>query len=463
MSDISLAVRADAAPAADPFAALTDTAEHERAVLTAAMGSDPVKTRKVVSGLREDMFYHSRNREIFRAIKSLVDDGQDVVDPLAVASRQSELGEGVQPLQIMEANWSAFSLNYEHHMAVLRARYAARMCVAAAQEFVARLCVDATADEAVGQWQTALDEVRSINESCSAPAVTLNDCKRMAREAANSQQFRVPTGIRRLDEVLRGGIKPGELFVVGAAPGVGKSSFAQTILHAAAVAGHRCLNVSLEMSDEEIGARALATEPGLSMDWTDRPDRMLNAEQLKAVDRALEDPYDDLVYVSHASTLTQISAEVARRLGGKEGGVAVIDYLQLAERTPDDPYLEAEFLGKVTRTLKLLAGHEHVAIVLLSQFNRQFANEHREPRLSDLRGSGSIEQDANQVLLLSEFDPESPCDQGAEERCVKFNLAKNRGGRRTEFELLFNAAHMRFQEVSTASMEAYRAAYDKQG
>ncbi len=429
--------------------AFTDT-ETERAVLHAATYGG--RLSEVLARANEEMFLYPAHRSVFRAVKELAADGcGERIDATAVKNKLAELGEpGVDAAGILAAlDVASLVTSYDRHLETLRGRYVARKACARLEEAAVALGRGANPQVTIGGLLKALD---GLLEAGAGRGSTLADAKRAARELANGGAGRVMTGVPELDAALGGGLGPGELFVVGGRPGGGKSALGESIARAAAAQGVASLFVSMEMADHELGRRALASEPGLSMDTAARPDAALSERQRAVVERALADGRDELVQTRYCTSVEAIEAEVARELGRAGRGVAVIDYLQLADR-PAGRMTEAEALGRVTRAMKQLARRLGVSVVLLSQLSRNNAAERREPELSDLRGSGCIEQDADEVLLLSRAtDGRGERAEGGE-YVVTFNLAKNRQGRPARFERVFDPAHMVFGEVARETAE----------
>lgn len=227
----------------------------------------------------------------------------------------------------------------------------------------------------------------------------------------------VGTGIRPLDAIC-GGLYPGQLVVLAARPGVGKSALALQIATAAAGAGTSVLFLSLEMSGWEVAARSLAAATGISWPAIRRGDVGDWSAVVSAGERLSELP----LHVCDRPDLGVVElGALARRY---QAGLVVVDYLQLLSTRglaarQDRRDLE---IGAQTRALKMLAKQLLAPVLVLSQLSREPERTQREPRLADLRDSGAIEQDADMVFFLHRAD-ESPAEQA-----VKLIVAKNRNG-----------------------------------
>ena len=211
----------------------------------------------------------------------------------------------------------------------------------------------------------------------------------------------VATGFDMLDKILMG-MRPGSLNVVGARPGVGKTSFALSLALNAAKAGVSVLFFSLEMSGSEIATRLICSEAAVSNEDVrsgNVPDEMWPAifeasERLNNIDMTIDD--------TAGTNVIEIRTKARRLLHGKDHGLIIVDYLQLIEpvgRNKNDSMSTA--VGEISRALKVLAKDLKVPVIALSQLNREVDKRpDKRPVLADLRESGAIEQDADTVMFL---------------------------------------------------------------
>jgi replicative DNA helicase len=238
----------------------------------------------------------------------------------------------------------------------------------------------------------------------------------------------VPTGYRDLDE-LTNGLQPGQMIVVAARPGIGKSTVAMDVLRSCSIQhGLPGIIFSLEMSKSEIVMRMLSAEAKVPLadmrsgrmsdqDWTRLAGRMSELSQAP-------------LYIDDSPNLTMMEIRAkARRLKQRAGlSLIVIDYLQLMSSSGRRYESRQQEVSDLSRSIKLLAKELEVPILALSQLNRgpeQRAD--KRPMLSDLRESGSLEQDPDIVLLLHRPDAFDPHDPRAGE--AEMIVAKHRSGR----------------------------------
>ena len=257
----------------------------------------------------------------------------------------------------------------------------------------------------------------------------------------------IPTGIKALDDTITG-LNRSDLLILAARPGMGKTSFALNIArHAAVVANKRVAFFSLEMSKEQLASRLLSTE-ALVGGTKLRTGQLSEGEWMRLIEAGdilsrAQLYFDD----SSGITVPEMKAKV-RRL--KDVDLIVIDYLQLmsSSRRIDNRVQE---ISEITRNLKIMAKELNVPVIALSQLSRSAEKnrtDHR-PVLSDLRDSGSIEQDADVVLFLyrdAYYDNGEETDATTAE-CI---VAKNRHGEVGKVDLGWDGAHTRFTNVDYA-------------
>ena len=280
-----------------------------------------------------------------------------------------------------------------------------------------------------------LNALGGQTDDCGVISGTDAICGFYARLTSGAVEPVTKTGFPKLDRALM--IAGGKLLVVGARPSVGKSAF---LLHLAVKAldvGRKILLVSCEMGADEIIGRIVAQKSRVSSDKIERHE-LDDSEIVKVAESFAEIPSEQLFISERARTVRDIR-RMALRIRARCGlDMIVVDYLQLLDAGQKTSN-RSEAVGVVTRALKSLAMELKIPVLTASQLNR--ASERNDaPRLSDLRESGSIEQDADAVLLLH-----APDDKDNPERLLF--LDKNRGGECGKIRLYFDGATMRFSEM----------------
>lgn len=270
---------------------------------------------------------------------------------------------------------------------------------------------------------------------------------------------RVPTGIPYLDQATYGGFHGSWLVVLAARPGVGKTALALHMAKAAKNAGKHCLYFSLEMENTELVQRLILSTRKVTA--YELATRSINWQHLES---AVGEVATGSMYLDdkdHTLTAIQSVCRIMKAQGKLDE--VIIDFLGLIGVNKGTSKLEQ--ISFITAELKILAKELRVPVIILSQLNRELAKEKRHPRLSDLRESGSVEQDADMVLMLEDVDAQgSPtidkedndCPVGREHNSkgdvidhrVNCFIAKHRHGRaKAKIRLLADATYNNFRDI----------------
>ncbi|MBX7187804.1 MAG: AAA family ATPase [Vicinamibacteria bacterium] len=298
--------------------------------------------------------------------------------------------------------------------------------------------------EDTGNSADALDEARRLLDETERHVLSFDiDSAAGVREAHRnlltpaSEARGIRTGIPGLDRILRPSPAPGNVLIIAARPGGGKSAIAAQIAENVARSGKGVLFVSAEMTRSEIHERRILCESGLSVE---RIRRGLSLKDARALNEAVEAIAARPFYVIEGTpTPTEIRAQARMVAGRAHGlGVVVVDYLQLLAPAAGKFQTREGNVSETSRALKGLGGALSVPVVACCQLNRDVEKrENSEPRKSDLRESGSLEQDAHQILFLHRGEDSS-------ERVIAV-LGKNRNGAEGRTELRFRGEVFRFE------------------
>lgn len=343
----------------------------------------------------------------------------------------------------------------------LAGQYAAQIRDAARRHLVEKVCLHAAKtareraaplEEIICTARSELDQIGSQAASSGSVSGTDAMVELLLHLDGEDQEAPIPFGLPQLDEQFGGGLRGGKLVVIGARPAVGKSALLSFCAVNALKDGRCVLFVSLEMSEREVIGRMTAQITGVSTGKIENRtlsegDYLCIAERVPAV----------LGENLRISTAARTPAAIRRlALQMKAGGgldLVCVDYLQLlyADQKTSG---RVEAVGEISRALKLLALELGCPVLAAAQVNRASTQgEERAPRLSELRESGSIEQDADVVLLLHS-QAES---QKRSERTVYLVVAKNRQGRCGRVDLWFDGALMRYRQASSERGQVYGA------
>lgn len=407
---------------------------------------DPYAYDRIADKLKPDYFYLTYHGDVFAAMQRIAADGQKIeMTNLAIAL--SEKLEGAQTLihDLWEATVSAVTVDY--YADVIVDKWMLRQIISSCMDTI-RIAheADAKPDICRNELEQRLVPLicRSQERWLSLPDSMIQTYTELEAIAAANLPLAIETGYNDLTSMLNGGLRGGELVVIAGRPSMGKSALANNLLiNLATVSDRPSILFSLEMSRAEIVRRfwsGLVKEPWRltqpkSIDWDDVSHAMT---QLSTAPVWLDDsPGVDIDYVRSA----------CRQFKIKQGdiGVIMLDYLQIMGGIDDRNPVQA--IGKITKGLKNLARELNCPIVLLSQLSRGVESRtDKRPINSDLRDSGTIEQDADIILMLYRddyYNKASP-DQGIAEIIA----TKHRNGPTGTVKLIFDGYRSKFFPLS---------------
>lgn len=428
--------------------------EAEQAVLGAIILDNNVFDKVVDYIKSADYFYVALHKLIFSAISEMVNFGSsvDFVTLLEKLKQNRAFDESVGKTYLMDLAYNCPSIsNAVAYAKVISDKYNIRRLITAAREIID----DASAGEdepsvLIDSAEQKIFEIRQGNEKSGLERInsvilqTFDRLDSLNKDADDSLKP-ISTGIGDLDRVITG-LNRSDLILLAARPGMGKTSFALNIArYAACTAKKTVAFFSLEMSKEQLASRLLSTEALISgtklrtgklsdEEW----DRLIPASDvLSKAELYLDD--------TPGITFTEMKSRL-RRL--KNLDLVVIDYLQLMEsgRRIDN---RVQAISEITRGLKILAKEMNVPVITLSQLSRasEKRDDHR-PQLSDLRDSGSIEQDADIVLFLYRegyyAEKNSDMAQSSDMNSGECIVAKNRHGEARSVKMHWQGEFMRF-------------------
>lgn len=237
-----------------------------------------------------------------------------------------------------------------------------------------------------------------------------------------------PTGFAELDSMLNGGLKPGQMVIVAARPGVGKSTLALDIMREMSIRrGEPSLLFSLEMTEDEVQERALSAESQVKIGCV--KSGIMSESEWERVAAARDTLAEAPLWVDDNPELTMVDITAKAKLAVRHHGVRLvaIDYLQLLKSGAKEESRQQE-VSSFSRQIKLLAKSCKIPVIAVAQLNRgvEQRGEDAMPKPSDLRESGSLEMDADVVLLLNRPDAQNKDHERAGE--VDIIVGKNRGG-----------------------------------
>ncbi len=265
----------------------------------------------------------------------------------------------------------------------------------------------------------------------------------------NSTLTGITTGFKKLDQ-FTGGLQRSDLIIVAARPAMGKTSFALNLATNAAKAGHKVMIFSLEMPVIQLVNRIVSSEA--SINSSNLRQGKLKANEWSKLGTTLSNLIKNHIFIDDTGSISiaELSSK-ARMIKMKEGlDLIVIDYLQLMQGSGENSR-ELE-ISNISRSLKALAKELDLPIIALSQLNRKLETRtNKRPILSDLRESGAIEQDADQIMFI--YRGEVYQDKEMEEGVAEIIIGKNRNGSIGSFLTIFQAEFTRFDNRMEDSYE----------
>lgn len=423
---------------------IPDTSEAERMVLAdAVIASDMLGD--VMQAVTGDFFTSTDRRSIWDLIVEHYNAGKPI-DAFTI----TQIAGKPYINEVMPYASEVMRSQVLDHALMLRDGAAKRRAVLAASAFVQN-AINPVSDE-----QSILAAVETFSKAVEGPAPMRRDphisdvLKELREEAMQTQEairsgknVRVTTGFYTIDNVMNGGMKAGHLVIIAARPSVGKTALMLQMAKAAAAAGNPAIIYTLEMPAKELAERMMYSTGEV------RPYQFNYGEiEWQAYDRGEQQILPLPLFINDFSrSLDEIVSRTTQAVKQGRCKVIYIDYLGLMQDALNFGNAKLyQVLGRITGTFKAVAKRLGIPIVLLCQLNREQAREGRAPELFDLRDSGSIEQDADEVLMLDNNEPEN-FEAKPGENPIFVYLRKLRGGQKNWcFVLNPNDTYSSFRE-----------------
>ena len=445
----------------------------ERALFGAIM-LNPSAMYEIADLLSSDSFYAAKHKTIYEAMAGLFARGEPV-DLVSLSARLKEkkvldkVGGNTYLSELVGVTVSPSSAR--HYAQVIQAKGVLRSLITTADE-IAQLGFQEERDieEVLNDAQAKI--FRIANTAATRKFTDLRTelretWERVERLSQSKGELRgVPTGFKALDNKLAG-LQKADLIILAARPSMGKTSLALDVARRAAVEHKIPVGVfSLEMSAQQLTERMLAATAYVDA-WKLRTGRGLTERDYENLQHAIGVLDEAPVFIDDTASNTVLAMRsTARRLKAEKGlGLIVIDYLQLAMPTStraNDSMVQQ--VTEISRGLKAMARELDVPVLALSQLSREVEKRGGRPKLSDLRESGSIEQDADVVLFIHREDKDKRYQEATEVDNgfsndfkkefvdVEVIIAKHRNGPVGAIKLHFKEEQTRFENISEESM-----------
>lgn len=398
--------------------------------------------------LSEEAFYTEAHRFIYRAIRKQAASGKSwdvitVAEMLESVKRLDAVG-GLHYIGNLAQNVPS-SANIGRYAEIVREHHMRRQIMEAAAELTEMVQKKGDVAVAMDKAQSRLMAITECVKTDEPISITeiINDHFNVLEKRLEGGGKAIPTGLDDMDEILNGGWHRGQVIVLAARPSMGKTALSLHHAMHAAIHGYGVLYLSMEMVASELADRAIASLGRVHLG--NLLSAKMKSEDWEGVTIATSKIQDIALHVLDKSGLNFFQvATFARRHKRKHGmDLLVVDYLQLMSGDGDDK--RHSQIEEITRNLKTLAKELDVAIILLSQLSRK-TEESRRPKLSHLRDSGSIEQDADVVMFIHREEVDAP--ETTWKNYADIHIAKNRQGALGRIGATYIGHQVRFENFS---------------
>lgn len=425
--------------------------EAERSVLGAVMLNKDVLS-DVLEEVTADDFYNESHREIFRAIWNLYNENT-AVDMLTVCEelkkrKALDMSGGRAYIATLTAEVPS-TANAVEYAKIVAEKATLRQMIKTTEDITEKgYDAKMAAGEILDYAESSIFKIaqkRQKNDYSKIQDVLLTNIKLIDAAAQNKDKIvGIPTGFKDIDEKTSG-LQRSDLIIVAARPAMGKTAFALNIAQQSAVkAGSSVMIFSLEMSKEQLGQRLLAMQARVEIQKLKQGD--LDRKDWDRITMALDELNNTKIVIDDTPSISIMEMRnKCRRLKAEQGlDLVVVDYLQLMSLQGKTDNRQQE-ISTISRNLKLLAREIECPVIVLSQLSRapEQRQDHR-PVLSDLRESGSIEQDADIVIFLyrDDYYNENTDKPGV----CEVNIAKHRSGPTDKVELTWVSRYTKFSD-----------------
>ncbi len=437
-----------------PQKVLPHSIEAEKAVLGSVLrNADNISN--VENILRPEYFFNASHQKIYKSMNSLSHENE-TCDYISVAERLRKLGyddEGVGPAYLVElAETCPATENVEFYADAVKRHYFLRQLIFKCSETVDR-AYKAEGDlkefiDGVEKEFSSITKEQDKNGIIPADQVLMAAIEQIQENISKTDVITgIPTGLTEMDQ-LTGGMQRSDLVILAARPGMGKTALALNIAAKAAKEGFNAVIFTLEMTKEQLMGRMLSSEARLDsgrlrkgdLDQDELDRMMVSARVMKGLEYKLG--------VDETPGITLLELRSRCRNYKKQHGLdlVIIDYLQLMGSTTRSDNRERE-VSEISKGLKELAKELNVPVIALAQLNRgPDARPDKRPKISDLRESGSMEQDADMIMFVYRDEYYNKDSEAAGQ--AEVIVAKNRHGETATIHLAFAGNFVKFDNLA---------------
>jgi replicative DNA helicase len=416
----------------------------------------------VIEILAAEDFYRTAHQKIYAAITDLF----DKAEPIDLVTLANKLKEKGQLEEIGSASYLArlvdtvpLAVNAQHYAKIVHDKASLRRLIEKANAIVKRCFEErGNTDEVIDFAESAIFEIsekKSQQAFYPLSKIILGNIETLEEKQGNrSLVTGVPTGFSRLDN-LTSGFQNSDLIILAARPSMGKTALALNIARNAAVDSNIPVAVfSLEMSKEQLSLRMLCSEARI--DSSRLRGGFFSMEDWHRLTDAAGILSESPIYIDDSASLTamEIRAKARRLKMDKNIGLVIIDYLQLMQGRASAERRDIE-ISEISRSLKALAKELDLPVLALSQLNRMLEQRtDKRPRLSDLRESGALEQDADVVAFIYRDEVYNKEEDNPNKGVAEILLSKQRNGPTGDIHLSFFNSFTRFENLASEEVVA---------
>lgn len=434
----------------------------EKSLLGAIMISDSILP-EILTIVRPTDFYEQKHATIFRAMMDLYDSHQpvDLLTTTSKLKQSKQLKEvGGAPYLAELSNFVPAASHAKAYAEIIEKASTRRRLINAGTRIADKAYEeDANVDDLVGQAEKELFEVsdKIVKSDYTAMDEMLADALEHIEDLRkNKGSLRgLKTGFRDIDKKTAG-FQKGDLIIVGARPAMGKTTFAQNLAYnIASINKKGVLFFSMEMAKNEIVERMISDVAGVD-NWKIRTGNV-SEEEFSRISDAMAEMDEIPIFIDDTSSMTimELRNKARRAMHDHDIGIVIVDYLQLIQGSDRYKGNRVQEVTEISRGLKILARELEIPVVALAQLSRGVTGrDDPRPVLSDLRESGSIEQDADLVMFLHRPDYYKQNDDNYEPTNItELLIAKHRHGAVGKIELYFHPELLRFMSLDKTREE----------
>ncbi|MCE9548842.1 replicative DNA helicase [Candidatus Nomurabacteria bacterium] len=412
-----------------------------------------------------DSFYAEKHKKIFQAMLDLFLKNEPI-DMLSLSTklREQKLLESIGGNQYLAeiVNTVPSSTNVKHYADIVQKKYVLRSLIEAA-DYVSELAFEEGEDHMDEILDMAEKKIFSVVSSPkSQKYVNMKDAlpeayERLEKLHENKGMLRgLATGFKDLDNMLSG-LQKSDLIILAARPSMGKTTLALDIARMSSVVHEKSVLVfSLEMSSQQLVDRMLSAESRVNA-WNLRTGRLSSDREFSQLRDSLDKLAKAKIYIDDqpGNSIVRMKA-LSRRINAEKGlDLIIVDYLQLMTTSKNYDSMVNQ-VTEISRSLKGLAKELDVPVLALSQLSRAVESRGGKPRLSDLRDSGSIEQDADVVMFIHSDDRGK--DPSEKTNIAEILIEKHRNGPTGKVELYFDEKTTTFLNLEKSNLSDFAAA-----